>query len=123
MKVLRHLILLLIASLIGSIFIKEPLPPDLANFVIACVATLFIYKNLKEELKGEEGKSKIAGDPKIGTICLFSDDEEEFNKNLGQVDILSDIDDQRMRKYISKSCDSWKYCKQIKIKEDESKTD
>ena len=58
MKVLRHLILLLIASLIGSIFIKEPLPPDLANFVIACVVTLFIYKNLKEELKGEEDESK-----------------------------------------------------------------
>ena len=58
MKVLRHLSLLLIASLIGSIFIKEPLPPDLANFVIACVVTLFIYKNLKEELKGEEDESK-----------------------------------------------------------------
>ena len=58
MKVLRHLILLLIASLIGSIFIKEPLPPELANFVIACVVTLFIYKNLKEELKGEEDESK-----------------------------------------------------------------
>lgn len=58
MKVLRHLILLLIASFIGSIFIKEPLPPDLANFVIACMATLFIYKNLKEELRGEEDESK-----------------------------------------------------------------
>lgn len=54
MKVLRHLILLLIASFIGSIFIKEPLPPDLANFVIACMATYFIHKNLVEELKGEE---------------------------------------------------------------------
>ena len=123
MKVLRHIILLLIASLIGSIFIKEPLPPELANFVIACVATLFIYKNLKEELKGERGKSKTAGDPKIGTMCLFSDDEEEFNKNVGQVDILSDIDDKRMRKYISESSDSWRYCKQIKIIEDESKAE
>ena len=59
MKVLRHLILLLIASFIGSIFIKEPLPPDLANFVIACVVTLFIYKNLNKELKGEEDEREI----------------------------------------------------------------
>ena len=59
MKVVRHIILLLIASFIGSIFIKEPLPPELANFTIACVATLFIYKNLKEELKGEEDESEI----------------------------------------------------------------
>ena len=58
MNVVRNIILLLIASFIGSIFIKEPLPPDLANFVIACVVTLFIYKNLKEELKGEEDESK-----------------------------------------------------------------
>lgn len=66
-------------------------------------------------------ESKTTGDPKIGTMCLFSDNEEEFNKNVGQVDILSDIDDKRMRKYISKSCDSWRYCKQIKIYE--SKTE
>ena len=58
MNVVRNIILLLIASFIGSIFIKEPLPPDLANFVIACVVTLFIYKNLKEELRGEEDESK-----------------------------------------------------------------
>lgn len=50
-KVLRHVILLLIASFIGVIFIKEPLPRELANFVIACVVTLYVYKNLKEELK------------------------------------------------------------------------
>lgn len=58
MKVVRHIILLLIASLIGSIFIKEPLPPELANFTIACVVTLFIYKNLVEELKGKEDEKQ-----------------------------------------------------------------
>lgn len=58
MNVVRNIILLLIASFIGSIFIEEPLPPELANFVIACMVTLFIYKNVKEELKGEEDESK-----------------------------------------------------------------
>lgn len=58
MKTVRNIILLLIASFIGSIFIQEPLPRELANFVIACMATLFIYKNLKEELKGEDLERK-----------------------------------------------------------------
>lgn len=114
---LRNFVLLLVGAFVGFIIYKNPFPIEISNLIVAFVIGSKTYIELKEELKGEEGKSKTAGDPKIGTMCLFSDDEEEFNKNLGQVDILSDIDDQRMRKYISKSCDSWKYCKQIKIKE------
>ena len=56
-------------------------------------------------------------EPEIGSLCLFSDDEEEFNNNIGHVGRLESIDKDLRFPYSREGGSSWIYCKQIKIEE------
>ena len=53
--------------------------------------------------------------PKIGSLCLFADNEEKFKLNVGVIGILDDIVDGK--DYMNTGGVTYKYCKQIKIEE------
>lgn len=54
--------------------------------------------------------------PKLGSLCLFADDEEQFNSNIGVIGILYDIIDGNYYQNTDDG-DGFEYCKQIEIKE------
>lgn len=56
-------------------------------------------------------------EPEIGSLCLFSDNEEEFNNNIGSVNKLKYIKVSLDYPYCDEEGSWWKYCKQIKIEE------
>jgi hypothetical protein len=56
-------------------------------------------------------------EPEIGSLCLFSDDEEELNENKGRVDILGYINLIGEYPYVITDIQRYKFCKQIKIEE------
>lgn len=56
-------------------------------------------------------------EPEIGSLCLFSDDEEEFDNNIGVVGKLIFIKKDSPHPYNRENGSDWKYCKQIKIEE------
>lgn len=53
--------------------------------------------------------------PQIGSLCLFSDSEEDFKNNVGVVNTLLDI--LHNTKYVSNKGNYYNYCKQIKIQD------
>ena len=53
--------------------------------------------------------------PKLGSLCLFADIEENFNSNIGTIGILDDIVDGKY--YMNTNGVTYEYCKQIKIEE------
>ena len=55
-------------------------------------------------------------EPEIGSLCLFSDNKEDFNNNIGRCSILSEIGQGKFP-YVSRSGNVYKFCKQIEIKE------
>jgi hypothetical protein len=55
-------------------------------------------------------------EPEIGSLCLFSDDEDRLYENTGITGILTSISEKQHR-YSTKDRGSYKFCKQIKIEE------
>ena len=55
-------------------------------------------------------------EPEIGSLCLFSDNKDELNNNIGHINVLELIST-GIYKYSIKGGVYFRYCKQIKIEE------
>jgi hypothetical protein len=51
--------------------------------------------------------------PEVGSICLFSNNKEHFDKNVGHVATLNHII--AFDLFIDGAANEWKYCKQVEL--------
>ena len=55
---------------------------------------------------------KVTKEIPIGALCLFNDDKEKFDKNIGQVRLF---DGMREKRFLTACGWYWNFCKQITI--------